>query len=732
MLPVPVQGEAARGADRRDAAARGALGPLRRDPAGARRRLARRPVGLQRRAPGARDRRDRRCRWCPRSATRPTSASPISPPTCARRRRRSPPNCWCPSRDDLARRLQRLRRARCATCRRSACASAMQRADRAALRLQCAAAAGAAGRCCAGARPKRCAACDAAWRTQLERERARLRHADAVLRAIAAATPLALLRERLDALRAAPAGRDRAAPAARRAAPARAGAFAGSGEPAGHRGARLRDPAARRRPRRAQRAGCRAGRPPRRAPGRRHAAGAGDRARNDSQTARISVATGHGEGTRMLAKTLPLLPRQRSRSPANTGPGRARQVHRQARDARGASPMPRGAQGDRRRAQGARGDGGVPAGCAPRRARTLRAPLQRTLRGTRAGAVHRSRQADPRCARRSHAPDRHLPHRRRRSHAHRRRSARTADLATHARLPRHGQARADRRVRFITPFNFPLNLVAHKVAPAIAAGCPFVLKPAAKTPIGALIIGEVLAETDLPQGAFSVLPCSNEDAALLVEDERIALLSFTGGLVGWDLKARAGRKKVTLELGGNAACIVDADPGAIARPRRRTAGVRRVLPDPARAASACSASIAHARHLRQAAQEARRPRSPSCAWAIRATRRVFIGPMIDEDAAKRVESWIAAAIARRREGAGRRQAQGQPCCRPRCWKTCRTTATCIARKPSARSRCIEPFDDFDDAHRPGQRQRLRPAGGRVHRHRSRTRCAPGIGSKSAA
>ena len=105
---------------------------------------------------------------------------------------------------------------------------------------------------------------------------------------------------------------------------------------------------------------------------------------------------------------------------------------------------------------------------------------------------------------------------------------------------------------FITPFNFPLNLVAHKVAPAIAAGCPFVLKPAAKTPLGALIIGEVLAETDLPAGAFSILPCSNEDAAALAEDERIALLSFTGGLVGWDLKARAGRKKVTLELGGKA------------------------------------------------------------------------------------------------------------------------------------------------------------------------------------
>jgi aldehyde dehydrogenase (NAD+) len=116
-------------------------------------------------------------------------------------------------------------------------------------------------------------------------------------------------------------------------------------------------------------------------------------------------------------------------------------------------------------------------------------------------------------------------------------------------------------VSFITPFNFPLNLVAHKVAPAIAAGCPFVLKPSEKTPIGALIIGEVLAETDLPKGAFSILPLDGAHAAPLVEDPRFKLLSFTGGQIGWELKARAGHKKVTLELGGNAACIVDADQG---------------------------------------------------------------------------------------------------------------------------------------------------------------------------
>jgi acyl-CoA reductase-like NAD-dependent aldehyde dehydrogenase len=100
-------------------------------------------------------------------------------------------------------------------------------------------------------------------------------------------------------------------------------------------------------------------------------------------------------------------------------------------------------------------------------------------------------------------------------------------------------------VSFITPFNFPLNLVAHKVAPAIAAGCPFVLKPSEKTPIGALIIGEILAETDLPKGAFSILTLDGKHATPLVEDPRLKLLSFTGGQIGWDLKARAGHKKVT-------------------------------------------------------------------------------------------------------------------------------------------------------------------------------------------
>ena len=112
----------------------------------------------------------------------------------------------------------------------------------------------------------------------------------------------------------------------------------------------------------------------------------------------------------------------------------------------------------------------------------------------------------------------------------------------------------------ITPFNFPLNLVAHKVAPAIAAGCTIVLKPAPQTPLSSLLLAEAVEQAGLPDGAFNVLPLSNEDARLLVTDDRIKLISFTGSAaVGWEIKQRAGKKKVVLELGGNAGVIVHGD-----------------------------------------------------------------------------------------------------------------------------------------------------------------------------
>lgn len=201
-------------------------------------------------------------------------------------------------------------------------------------------------------------------------------------------------------------------------------------------------------------------------------------------------------------------------------------------------------------------------------------------------------------------------------------------------------------VSLITPFNFPLNLVAHKVAPAIAAGCPFVLKPAEKTPIGALIIGEVLAETDLPRGAFSILPIDGKHAAPLVEDERFKLLSFTGGQIGWELKARAGRKRVTLELGGNAACIVDADQGG------RLDHVVQRLVFGAFYQSGQSCISVQRIYAHVDIYDALKRKLVAAVKKLKAgdpkKKDVFLGPMIDEAAAARLHGWIDEA---RRAGA---------------------------------------------------------------------------------
>ena len=195
---------------------------------------------------------------------------------------------------------------------------------------------------------------------------------------------------------------------------------------------------------------------------------------------------------------------------------------------------------------------------------------------------------------------------------------------------------------FISPFNFPLNLAAHKIAPAIAAGCPFVLKPASLTPLGALMIGEVLAETGLPEGTFSILPCRRQTADRFTTDHRLALLSFTGSPeVGWALKARAGRKKVVLELGGNAAVVVDEDAdiddavsrivfGAFYQSGQSCIGVQRILVHEtvydtfrAKLLEATSALVTGDPH-----QEA-----------------TFVGPMISETEAARLEDWIGQAQA---------------------------------------------------------------------------------------
>ena len=125
----------------------------------------------------------------------------------------------------------------------------------------------------------------------------------------------------------------------------------------------------------------------------------------------------------------------------------------------------------------------------------------------------------------------------------------------------------------ITPFNFPLNLVAHKVASAIAAGCTMIVKPAPQTPLTALLLAETAQQAGWPDGALNVLPLSNEDAGLLVADDRLKMLSFTGSAaVGWEMKRRAGKKKVALELGGNGAVMVHSDADLAFAAERCVAG----------------------------------------------------------------------------------------------------------------------------------------------------------------
>ena len=196
---------------------------------------------------------------------------------------------------------------------------------------------------------------------------------------------------------------------------------------------------------------------------------------------------------------------------------------------------------------------------------------------------------------------------------------------------------------FISPFNFPLNLAAHKIAPALAVGCPFVMKPASRTPLGAIIMGEILAETDLPEGAFSILACSRDGADLFTVDDRLKLLSFTGSPgVGWDLKARCGKKKVVLELGGNAAVVVDADTqnlddavdriifGAFYQSGQSCIGVQRIM---------IHEDIYDVMKEKLIAKTIRLVKGDP---KIRET---FIGPMISEKEASRLHGWIEAAAA---------------------------------------------------------------------------------------
>lgn len=193
----------------------------------------------------------------------------------------------------------------------------------------------------------------------------------------------------------------------------------------------------------------------------------------------------------------------------------------------------------------------------------------------------------------------------------------------------------------ISPFNFPLNLAVHKIAPAIAAGCPIVLKPASATPLATLALAQIIDETALPKGAVSILPMDRQTGNMLVTDERFKLLTFTGSpAVGWKMKADAGKKKVVLELGGNAGTIVAATADLDQAVKRCLTGgfayqgqvcihAQRIFVHQSLFDAFCTRLVEGVRGLKYG-----NPLSPD----------TYITAMIDEDNARRVEQWIEEAV----------------------------------------------------------------------------------------
>jgi glyceraldehyde-3-phosphate dehydrogenase (NADP+) len=245
----------------------------------------------------------------------------------------------------------------------------------------------------------------------------------------------------------------------------------------------------------------------------------------------------------------------------------------------------------------------------------------------------------------------------------------------------------------ITPFNFPLNLVAHKVAPAIAAGCTIVLKPAPQTPLTSLLLAEVIERAGWPAGALNVLPLNIPEAEKLVSDPRFKLLTFTGsGPVGWALKQKAGKKKVALELGGNAGVIVHSDADAEEAARRCALGgfsyagqscisVQRIFVQKSIEAKFVAALLAEVRKLRvgDPLDEA-----------------TDVGPMISEAAARRASDWIEEATSGGAEilaGGTRRGAFLEPTVITHA----RREMKVCAEEVFAPVVVVEPYENFDDA-----------------------------------
>ncbi|SIR40513.1 aldehyde dehydrogenase family protein [Micromonospora avicenniae] len=197
----------------------------------------------------------------------------------------------------------------------------------------------------------------------------------------------------------------------------------------------------------------------------------------------------------------------------------------------------------------------------------------------------------------------------------------------------------------ITPFNFPLNLVAHKVAPAVAVGAPIVVKPAPATPLTALLLGELLAETALPAGMFSVLPLPNECAAELVADPRLPVVSFTGsGPVGAEIRRSVPEKHVTLELGGNAAAVICADWAA---DEDLTFAAQRIATFSNYQAGQSCIAVQRV-YVHEWLYDGFLPRLLAAVQELRtgdpSDERTDVGPLISADAARRVEAWVDEAV----------------------------------------------------------------------------------------
>jgi acyl-CoA reductase-like NAD-dependent aldehyde dehydrogenase len=245
----------------------------------------------------------------------------------------------------------------------------------------------------------------------------------------------------------------------------------------------------------------------------------------------------------------------------------------------------------------------------------------------------------------------------------------------------------------ITPFNFPLNLVAHKLAPVIASGCTMVLKPAPQTPLSALLLAEAVQQAGWPDGALNVLPLSNENAGVLATDERLKLISFTGSAsVGWEIKRRAGKKKVVLELGGNSGVIVHSDADLAYAAERCVAGgfayagqscisVQRILVERSVCSRFTDLLVAGTKKLKTGD-----PLQES----------TDVGPMIRESDAIRASDWIQDAV----RGGARLLCGGQ-----RTGSVLEPTVL-TGTRPEMKVNCleifapvvtVEPYDDFMQA-----------------------------------